>query len=267
MNGELALVAALAAHGGRWLRSDDPGPSPNLSQGNSSFQHVGTFSAEMPPRGLLRRTSTLVSPEQWLAALRDGGVHDLELITETPPSGPLPPHLASAFSNAGTWALLATAATARSVWTIDWHARDPNGPPTKGWALTARIASQPPLPTPGIGVGDARDRLRESLSAVRNFAQSTDDLAQWTAWFAKAEALLNDPDPTAPYHRDLLPTDAALPRRQLAAAVVQGWVFGGMGSWNDAQLIDPTAQREYHRVGASLYASLLAALAAATNGA
>ena len=260
-------MAALAAFGGRWLRTNDARPAPDLSHGNSTFQYVGAFSAEMPRRGLLRRSSTVVSPEEWLAALRDTGAHDLELITDVPARGPLPPHLASAFSNSGTWALLATGATDRSVWTIDWQVRDRNGPPSGRWAVTARTVSEPSLSVPGIGVGEARDRLQGSLDAIRTFAEATDDLTEWAPWFAKSEALLFDPEPTAPYHRDLLPIDAELRRRQLAAAVVQGWVFGGMGSWNDGGLADPTAQREYERVGAALYASLLLGLAAAANGA
>ena len=56
-------------------------------------------------------------------------------------------------------------------------------------------------------------------------------------------------------------------RRQLVAAVVQGWVFGGMGSWNDGGLVEPVAQREYERVGANLYAALVVSLPAAANGA
>jgi hypothetical protein len=71
----------------------------------------------------------------------------------------------------------------------------------------------------------------------------------------------------APYHADILPPDATLERRQLAASVVPGWVFGGMGSWNDGGLTDPAAQRDYERVGANPYSALLTALPAASNGA
>ena len=82
-----------------------------------------------------------------------------------------------------------------------------------------------------------------------------------------ALTLLDDPLPTAPYHGDLLPRDASLERRQLAASVVQGCVFGGMGSWNDSGPSDPAPEREFEQVGANLYAALLTALPAAANGA
>ena len=115
--------------------------------------------------------------------------------------------------------------------------------------------------------GRGPERASGRAGDIRVFAERFDELSSWASWFTKAENLLDDPAPTAPYHRDLLPLDATLDRRQLAASVVQGWVFGGMGSWNDGGLADPAAQSEYERVGANLYSSLLAALPAAANGA
>lgn len=118
---------------------------------------------------------------------------------------------------------------------------------------------------PRVGVAEARIALSEALRAIQVFAERHDKLRSWSTWFAKASALLEDPAPTPPYHADLLPPDAELDRRQLAAAVIQGWVFGGMGSWNDNGAADLATQREYERVGADLYSALLAALPAAAN--
>ncbi len=120
---------------------------------------------------------------------------------------------------------------------------------------------------PGVNVAESRGQLREALRRIRSFATATDEVRSWESWFAKSEALLDDPAPVPPYHADLLPPGASLDRRQLAAAVVQGWVFGGMGSWNDGGCADADAQKEYERVGAVLYSTLLTGLVAAVNGA
>lgn len=266
VNGELALMAALAANGGRWLRDGARGPVPELSNGNSSFQYVGSFTAQVPSWGFRRRASTVASAEEWLIALHSRAVTDLSLITDLPIGVLLPPHVASAFSNSGTWALLATGKEAPRIWTIRWEVGDRNAPDSRIWSLAARNWPGEGLEAPQVEVAEARNGLRAALSEIQTFAERFDELNSWASWFTTAETLLDDPAPAAPYHRDLLPRDASLDRRQLAAAVVQGWVFGGMGSWNDGGLLDPADQREYERVGANLYTALLVALPAAANG-
>jgi hypothetical protein len=259
-------MATLAAIGGRWLRDGAGAPAPTLLRGNSSFQYVASFTAEMPARGVLRRVATAGSPEEWLFALHSRGVNDLSLITDLRAAGPLPPHIASAFSNSGTWALLATGRSAPTLWAIGWKVGDGSAPDRGSWALAANNAPGAGVKAPSIEVNQARQGLREVLGEIRGFAERFDELNSWASWFAKSDALLDDPEPVPPYHRDMLPEDASLDRRQLAAAVVQAWVFGGMGSWNDGGLLDRGAQREYEHVGAALYDALLVALASAANG-
>jgi hypothetical protein len=267
VNGQLALLAALAGIGGRWLREGASAPEPELLGGNSSFQYVRSFTAELPSRGVLRRAATAATPESWLSALHSRGITDLSLITDLPSGGPLPRHLASAFSNSGTWALLATGRSAPSVWAFSWEVGGRNAPDSRIWSVTATSTPGKGFRPPHVGVADARKGLREALEEILIFAERFDELSSWASWFTKAENLLDEPNPSAPYHADILPADATLDRRQLAASVVQGWVFGGMGSWNDGGPTDPAAQRDYERVGANLYSALLTALPAASNGA
>jgi hypothetical protein len=258
-------MATLAAVGGRWLRENAGAPVPELLSANSSFQYVSRFTAEMPARGLLRRTSVANSPEEWLVALRAWGVSDLSLITSGPADGALPSLVASAFSSSGPWGLLATGGVAPTIWGIRWEVADRDAPDSRIWALAAVSAPGGAFHAPLVGPAEAREQLRVALAEIRTFAE-TNDLETWAPWFAKSATLLDDPEPVPPYHRDLLPSDASLSRRQLAAAVVQGWVFGGMGSWNDVGLADPEAEREYEHVGANMYSVLLVALPAAVNG-
>jgi hypothetical protein len=267
VNGELALAATLAAIGGRWLREGARAPEPALSTSYSSFQYVGSFTADLPSNGLLRRTKAVTSPEEWLVALHSRGVTELSLITSLPHGDPLPAHIASAYSNSGSWGLLATGRGTPVVWAIDWQVGDRDAPASRIWSLSASGTQAGDYQAQHLGLEAARDRLRNALSGIRAFAERTEGLSEWASWFAKSESLLDDPAPTPPYHPDLLPPEASLERRQLAAAVVQGWVFGGTGSWNDNGCADPAAQLEYDRVGTNLHGALLAALPAAANGA
>jgi hypothetical protein len=220
----------------------------------------------MPPRGFLRRSSTATSPEAWLVELRTSGTTDLALITDLRVGGPLAPHVTSAFANSGTWGLLATGQHDPILWGVKWDVSDRTAPDSRIWSLVAGSVPAPGFAPPKVSVADARVGLIAALTESRTFAEGHDELSNWASWFAKSEELLSDPAPQPPYHPDLLPDDAALSRRQLAAAVVQGWVFGGMGSWNDCWLADPAAQSDYERVGADLYSALLAGTASAANG-
>jgi hypothetical protein len=266
VDGQLALLATLAAVGGRWLRDDLRAPPPDLLRSNSSFQYVSQFTAEIQVRGLFRRSSTVTDPDRWLQALRADGTTDLSLVTNLAVAGPLPPHIASAFANSGSSGLLAIGWRRPALWLIRWEVGDREAPDRRIWSLTASGSPGDGFGQPGAGLTEARGRLRTALQDIRIFAKETSELHDWAPWFAKSEALLDDRAPAAPYHQDILPLDASLERRQLVAAVVQAWVFGGMGSWNDGGPADPAAHRGYERVGADLHSALLFALPVAVNG-
>ena len=143
MNGELALLASVAAVGGRWLRqSSGPVPVPDLERGNTSFQYVGSFTAQLPPYGWRRRTATAASPESWLESLRTRGATDLSLLTDLPATGNLPPRVATAFTNSGTWGLLASAGAHSTLWTIAWGVGERNRR-TRASGLSPQATARP----------------------------------------------------------------------------------------------------------------------------
>jgi hypothetical protein len=263
VNGELAALAAVAAYGSPWLAGAGANPAPDLLGSNSCFQFVHVLVAELPANGLLRRTGTVQGTAAWLAALRERGVDRLVLLTNLPMSGDLPPHIASAFANAGGWGLLASGAVPSTLWTVRWDVGAPNAPDSRIWDLTATSTPFDHPQPPVSSVEDARSILRSALREIEEFANRS-GLDDWSPWFARAEALLDAPAPSPPYHADMLPSDASLQRRQLAAAAVQAWVFGGMGSWNDMGPSDSALPGEYEQVSRQLYDALLNALSAAT---
>lgn len=265
MNGELALLATIAAWGGRWLRSDE-GSTPDFLGSNSSFTYVGRFNAPGVRRGLLRRRSAAASAEHWLATLREAGASDLLLVTK-PASGDVRrAHIASAFANSGNWGLLAPGARDENFWRIRWEVADRSAADSRIWSLTAVGDRVTGFAREAPDLAAAWRDLDQALGEVSAFA-AANGLEYWVPWFDRARVALLSPSPLIPYHPDLLPVDAPLERWQLAAAAVQGWVFGAMGSWNDDGPSDRRAVAEHARVTGQLYTALLTALTAAVNGA
>jgi hypothetical protein len=69
-----------------------------------------------------------------------------------------------------------------------------------------------------------------------------------------------------PYNPDIAPAGwLSLEQRQLLAFAVQAWVFGGMGSWNDAWFEDESQGDHYAEVTERLYEAVIAAFIAVTN--
>lgn len=100
------------------------------------------------------------------------------------------------------------------------------------------------------------------LTAARKVA---DDLAadDWRDWFTTALDQLTADEPHGRYHDDALPPSGySRAARQVFAAAVGAWVFGGMGSWNDLFVEDENLRQRYDEASESLFRSALAAFEA-----
>jgi hypothetical protein len=267
VNGELAAMVTLGAHGNAWLQAPEGTLAPSLDRENSSFQYVREITFQMPKAGLLRRERTAHGITEWLQLLRDQGVHRLYLAIPEASKSPdqaLSPHIASAFANGGQWGLLAASGQS-DLWTAQWEVGDRDAPDSRLWDVqgtSTRVASVAEPQKPDLA--QTRADLLSVLGRIGPLAESQ-GLSDWVPWFDKAIGLLDDADPVAPYHQDLLPAQAPLENRQLAAASIQAFVFGGMGSWNDVWLSDPSAKSSYDNLSAELYTALLNAFLAVVN--
>ncbi|WP_053202166.1 hypothetical protein [Jiangella muralis] len=263
MNGELAAITAMAAHGSRWLATPGTQPPPELLEANSCFRYVRLLNVDVGRPGILGPGRTAHGTADWLVALRRGGADRLVLVSRPPMPGAPPLQVTSAFANGGSWGLLATG-DAAALWTIAWTVGDRNAPDSRVWDLAATSGPahgwQPAVPAADA----ARSTLLAALDEIGRFAEDA-GLGEWSEWFTRAQALLDDEEPVAPYHGDILPEQSPLQLRQLAAAAVQAWVFGGMGSWNDVWLEDQVARTSHERLSRALYDAILTALTAAAG--
>jgi hypothetical protein len=115
-------------------------------------------------------------------------------------------------------------------------------------------------------IGLAREQLTTALTRIIEFSSSDPALSGWHDIFEKAKATLDLPEPIAPYYPDILPADGySQAARQLMAASVAGFVFGGMGSWNDAGFSDTKLQAVYETVTRELYAAVMNGIVCAVN--
>ena len=256
MNGELAQAIALAAHGSVWLRDPNEGP-PDLST-SSTFDYVQSITFVLDEREVANRVT------EWFEALRDRRIQRLwlEIPDETQGRRWLADHLASAFAGGGRWLLVATANTFaeawRPVWTVDRDTED------RGiWRVVyigQRVAQRFSVSST---ISDAESILRTVLTAARGFAVS--NLPDFVEAFDHALASIDGLEPGPSYYADMLPQSFPLRAQSLIAACAHAWVFGGMGSWNDAGFADEALNREHSDLSRRLWQALTAAVVAAVN--
>lgn len=264
MNGELAALVALCLHGNDWLASG-VGPAPALDRENSAFRYVERVRVLCPRRRLLRtRVSEAEGVAAWLQFVKDTGGRRLTLAVGGPPTSELPESVAASFANGGRWALVEHGRAPR-LWQPHWAVHDSHRADQRIWAVQLfGTLLRHPWPVPPTE-SSARDDLRAALVAIEQFAAADDGLEPWTMQFRAALRLLDEPEPLIPYNADLAPATLPLEARQLLAAAVTAWVFGGMGSWNDIGFADTARRSEYDRLTDTLYRSVLAAFVAVTG--
>ncbi len=200
----------------------------------------------------------------WLRDLGRAGVRRLTLITAAGAAAAgIDDHLAASFANGGRWAIVSDGPD-RQIWHSAWSVTNQDDPHRRIWSVEITGLPFAGAVADDLDTSRSRESLRDALIAAEGFADDN-DLHPWGEWFGRALGLLDDPEPTTPYNSDLAPVSLSRDRRQLLAAAVQSWVFGGMGSWNDVGFADGDTQRAYLDLTGQLYAAALNAVETATN--
>jgi hypothetical protein len=265
VNGELAQLVALAAHGNAWLAGPHDRPAPDLERTSSTFQHVSRVTFRFAPT--LATGGEVGAVADWLAGERRLATLRLRLQTPVPRTGSsrrlgrLPDRIASSFSGGVDWGLIAEGQRTRRAWWPHWTFQPAPDIQRGSWHVSYDEGR-----VPRSGLKPARDvasAMSTMLAAIERAAAfaATQDWDDWRDWLSSAAVA------TVPrFHPDLLPVDAySADARRLVAIAASAWVFGGMGSWNDLSFDDPDAEAEYRRVIDRLWPALCSAVAAAAN--
>lgn len=263
MSGALAQRIALVAHGNAFL-TGLIGSAPDLVADSSTFQYVRSVEFRLGKR-VNRRV------DRWFAELAARGADRLRLL----------PRSVAVEGNG-----------VREVWTESWIYL------SRRFEQRLEKASARYMETGRRDRLDALDRERFECerpwrvyyqqaprkSRARSgsplvvsrlaLVRAVEDAAAFdrengvgfAGWFDTSLRLLNAQRPSPPYHRDMFPdVGYSLEARQLLAAATRAWVFGGIGSWNDAWIDDEAAMGEHRRITRNLESAVLTALVSATN--
>lgn len=265
MNGELAQRISLVAYGNAFLAGRDHGDVG----ATTTFRYVHSleFTFQASRR---RRTRSAMTPTSWFEQLASRGVQRLSIdrigAIERPRGGPLPEHLEVAFVRGEHSAILGQRAKKTELWRASWAIASGERPAdNRIWDVRyegGETATPVALHHPALT--DAADQLDRTLTETERFARAN-DTGHWIEWFGAARRLLSGDEPEIPYHTDLVPKDVSLERRRVLAAAVKGYVFGGMGSWNDLGFGDSATRAEYVDLAERLYQSVMYALDAAVD--
>ncbi|WP_127783652.1 hypothetical protein [Rhodococcus sp. X156] len=264
MNGELAALIAVVLHGNAWL-ADPSGPPPSLERDSSTLRYVQSLTFTQPKQGLFRPERAFEGTGGWLAAQQRAGVRRLSLFAPTMNTGRLAPHLAAAFSNGVPRGLVARGKS-QVLWWAHWDTDGTKDARGAIWRVSLSASELPASFEPAApSVPAATQELLAALGAARSFA-AAHDLQGWADVFAGAVAAGESDHPEIAYHSDLAPDGLLTPQqRRLLAAAMQGWVFGGMGSWNDVYLEGDAETTQLNQVSHRLYAAVTGALVAVAN--
>ena len=275
MQGPIAQIVALVTYGNAFL-SGTPQLEPSaFYPANSTFifcEHV-TFVDLKPKTGGFQESAYAVDPLTWFTQLERDGVCGLRIVYRSTAGHQLGDKkvsdrmLVGFVGGGGRWLIEAMKPNGSDFWEGRWEVGNRERKDRKIWRVTyGRIAkNQPTADLPAMDMLALKSQLIGNLEAIGAFArrQKMDGFAQA---FDAGRAQLSSNDPfDGVHHSDLVP-EKALPLAavQLLGAAQAAWVFGGMGSWNDAGF-DGEDQVLYERLSEDLYQLLNAAIVAAAN--
>jgi hypothetical protein len=262
MLGSVAQLIALTTFGNASLRNDADGVrSLTFYPANSTFQfcqcvrYVDITASDKAKQ----ETAWAADPTAWLERLKNEGYIALRLhngaqdatMTE---KAAVPDRMLVGFVGAGgRWLIEAIGPRGSDYWEGRWDLGDRARADRRIWRVTyGRIAAS--LVTPGASPDDLEELRRTLDTAFLDIGAyaSSRKLDNFAAIFEKSRMQLT----TEVTGSDLDYTDLTLKGQlsstaeRLLAASQLGWVFGGMGSWND---VAPQADEEYDRLSEKLF--------------
>ena len=266
----LSRAVLFVARGNAFLAGDEE------SIRNIEESSVFKFSKSMIfTAGRDRSSVRFRSSEDWFDYIRSEGCRRFNLVFKKFDGNPRTYKLLG-FAGAESWAIQ----TKLRNMTLHWHdfeeVGDRNDPDQKIW-LSALAGFAPPedkipeMLEPHSDLGLAHETIGELYPRIIRFCESN-SAEVWAPYFQKGLTALQSDDPfdvknddSEFNHNRLFPGwGYSLDALQVFAASASGYLFGGMGSWNDMGFPDE-AQRQYESLSTELYRAVTAGIEASTN--
>jgi hypothetical protein len=262
--GTVAQLIALVAYGNAFLQNHFSQAS-DFYPANSSFkfcEYVRFVDIAVPNRTKQEQVWA-ENPVAWLQRLRSDGVYALRLHYR-PVRGKsvggdhLPDRMLAGFvGGAGRWLVETVSPRGSDYWEGRWEVGDQSRSDRRIWRVTYarvlhnQVTQKSDLPD----FENLKRSLSIALEQIQSYAASH-RLDYFAKVFESSRSQLSAEMPKGSFHPDLTPPgQLSLTGRQLLSAAQIGWVFGGMGSWNDSPPND-AEKDEYERVSEQLFVVL-----------
>lgn len=263
MQGTIAqsMGLVLAANAARRGISVPSWPNASVFAFCSKVEFIGT-----EKRGVFRqrRAQFFPDPAAWLEKIRqDTEGARLRVLSRGDPN--ISDRNSVGFVGGGPIVLVETLGSQHTVWWSDWKVMNQSAPDNRIWSVVYRQAPPPPPPPEQEhSTADMREELAGALADASQF--SAEQNMGFDESFQRASATLNSSRPLENFfYADIVPGELIdLENQQLLASCAAAWVFGGMGSWNDA-LFKGEDQRKYEQVSDRLFNAVMTGVAVATN--
>jgi hypothetical protein len=268
MNHPIAQVVALTCHANAFLRGR---PVPPFFPGNSTCvfcDRVTFLHLRKPWFAKAREEEIARTPDLWFAYLKDAGISAIRLLWRPQHHPVISDRMSSGLAGGGgTWAMETVPPNGgRTLWLSRWQVWDRNAPERRIWRVSyGRTSGTRPAPPSAGDLTALAARLRSALASAHDFSERH-RCDRFTTSFSRAiETVDSGGAKRHGFHKDLAPA-GALPSLAgcLLDACQSGWVFGGMGSWNDLGFAGE-AQAEYERISQGLFLTLTDVIQAAAN--
>ena len=199
-------------------------------------------------------------PNRWLHSLKQNKAVNAWLTFTATDNSDAPDHQWSAsVGGGGDWKLVVATESSAESWMSRWEITAQNANDNRIWGVTYGCVDKSTraisLPQPNISA--AANRLRSALSVTQQFA-TKHELSTWADWFQRALDCFDSTKPLAfPEYVQFVCLDSYPETAQrVLAASYSGWVFGGMGSWNDLGFDSKSENDRYDEISAELYAAI-----------
>ncbi len=262
MNSETAQIASLVLHANAYLQ----GYEIRFDLNHSLAEYCQSIEFITMPETTSFDDHTIIAnnPNEWFALLSAQGVERLNLHFGTSNQDNITDRMSAAFvGGGGRWIIEAVKGKVCDLWEGIWKTSKLRG--NRLWKVYyCLLARDWPVRPPTTSLTKARSRLQDALDDITLFAQRNEVTKYWVEDFNDAkQALIIDPLMT---ESDYVPNGyLSNEARQLFTACFHGWVFGGMGSWNDYWFEEENTMAEYNRVSDELYEAICLSLVSAVN--
>lgn len=260
MQGSIAQTLSLAAHGNAYL-------SGTLE--SDYFPHHQTFAfcqyvkfVDLQESGEAMIEEAFASdPESWFEKLKDAGIRQFRIRYIASHDAGMSDRLSVGYpGGGGRWLIETVMAQHSDFWEAHWEAPDT---PDGKWQVTyARVLKDADMPEPRMPPPETvQKKLRDAFMSAGKFAKAN-GLEEFAAAFTRGVNALKD----VRWERQIYPPEyAPLIYQQLLTAVIEGWVFGGEGSWNDVRVDDDEIRQAYDRLSDQLFNVMNLALLVVAN--